>query len=1310
LDSLFEIPFDQFQRYEICRRLIKNYSDNHVGSLKILDVGGFHIGKDGKPWLPAVNFLSSHDVLVIDTIESAVDSYMKSDGRKLPFDDNSFDFVLTNDVLEHVNPNDREGFLNEILRVSKKYLIVNNPYYTSKNVMAEKIFNEYMIHALNSQHEMLSEHLMYGLPRIDFMENVFRKSQKSYAYYKSGDIDNWMQFMILRHELLSRNVQLDTISFMDSYMNQYAFESEMKLEEGYRVTFIVAKTSEETSLLQNNFLESMPVNTPLKVELPFASIGELYQLKNENEKKEKLDSYYHSFETITPRMKKGTLISQTFNCYSPGLHKIGVLVATYKELLAGTVKLTLEEKNTGTIISERIVSLQDFRDNCWYYMDFPTLFGSEGKLYDLKVEQLTSRPGISLYYSEQHSYGSLSIDSEVVNGSLTIQIFVKEMRAPEILAQTQQLLRDTTKEKEKFKIELEKALLHNFNLEQQKEVLGNQLSQLNNENIALQKEIQHTLTTQAEHVRKISNQLEIFSDSNVQKYEQVSRSLDESSNLIKLREQELKTVQQEIRETRQLLNEKVREVTVIQRTFSWRVTKPLRWATKKRRQAYKLIRAGLLFWKKNGLFKGPFVMIYKVAQIWKQEGSKGLQKKIVDSNPTLSHSRNMDFSSGYLTASKFNFDELITTAPPVQPHTKTVDIIVCVHNAYDDVKRCLISLIQHTRSPYRIIIVDDGSAEETANYLIHFAQTQNAMLIRNNQAKGYTLAANQGLRASYSDYSLLLNSDTIVSTNWLDYLVACGESSSQIGIIGPLSNTASWQSVPELLVNGDWADNELPIDVTINDMASLIAVNSQRLYPRIPFLNGFCLMIKRQLIDEIGYFDEETFGRGYGEENDYCIRAVKAGWELAVADDSYVFHAQSKSYSHERRMQLAQKADELLRTKHGQQIITDGVSVCRNDRVMEGIRARSEVMLERIQMIEDGRRKWEGRKIAIILPIMDAGGGGNVIIQEARTMLEMGIDVRIINLKRHQEYFERSYSGDPILVPVIFAHNEDEICIIASQFDAVIATAYHTVSWLYNCQEPIRCYYIQDFEPYFFEKGSSAYKKAWESYELFPDLVRLTKTKWNSMEVKKQIGVDSVIVGASVNIDLFRPRNRKHGNWPRRPLRIAAMIRPSTPRRNPKFTLEILKHMDQNYGDNIEIILFGCETDDPAFRKLPIDFKWINAGVLTRMQLALLLNEIDIFVDYSSFQAMGLTAMEAMACGAAVITPKQGGANSFIRNKENGIMVDVNNTEECLNALNELILNENFRTNIQRKAIFDICEMYPEKSAFNMLQAMFGTR
>ncbi len=646
---------------------------------------------------------------------------------------------------------------------------------------------------------------------------------------------------------------------------------------------------------------------------------------------------------------------------------------------------------------------------------------------------------------------------------------------------------------------------------------------------------------------------------------------------------------------------------------------------------------------------------------------------------------------------------------PVQIHQAAVDIIVCVHNALPDLQRCLEAVVRHTTLPYSLILVDDGSGPETRDYLSEFANAQGAVLLRNEEPRGYTRAANQGLRRSLADYAVLLNSDTVVTPEWLDRLIACAESDSRIGLVGPLSNTASWQSIPDIEFQGDWAANPLPVGMTVEEMGQLVARYSAHLYPPMPFLNGFCLLIRQQVIKDIGYFDEETFGAGYGEEDDYALRARKAGWSLALADNAYVYHAQSRSYSTDARKRLTKRAGILLAKKHGQQIISEGVAICRRNRVLEGIRTRSRVMLARQEWIKKGQAGFAGRHVLFILPIAAPGGGGNVVICEAMAMQEMGVDVRIFNLNVYRGGFERAYPA--LEIPVLYGERQ-HLVTLASGYDAAIATTNSSVGWLETIiprgGRPVRGYYVQGFEPYMYQPGTESFQTAWASYTLLPDLVRFTKTEWTRQEVRRQICVECTLVGPSVNIDLFRPRPRREPEWPDGPLRIAALVRPGTPYREPKLTMELLHQASRYYGADVEILIFGTSLDDPGFAELPLDFAWNLAGVLTQQQVARLLNEVDIFVDFSSHQAMGLTALEAMACGTAVIVPERGGAVSFARHEENSLVIDTSSYEACWHALQCLIEDRNLRSRLQRNALVEVCDFFPERPAFNILSALFN--
>ena len=253
--------------------------------------------------------------------------------------------------------------------------------------------------------------------------------------------------------------------------------------------------------------------------------------------------------------------------------------------------------------------------------------------------------------------------------------------------------------------------------------------------------------------------------------------------------------------------------------------------------------------------------------------------------------------------------------------TRAIDVIVCVHDALDDVQRCLESISRaRNDNQHRLIIVDDGSTSLTAEYLNRFSDaTPCCELHRNDVAQGYSKAANRGLAAATGELTILLNSDTIVTQNWAEKLSDAIFSTPGVGIVGPLSNAASYQSIPDYQGAGNQtAINALPSDLTPEDMNSNCEHwTAAHILPRVPLIHGFCFGITRPLIEKIGYFDEDNFPRGYGEENDYCFRATDAGFGLVVATHTYIFHAKSKSYAAHKRIPLMKAASRTFRRIHG---------------------------------------------------------------------------------------------------------------------------------------------------------------------------------------------------------------------------------------------------------------------------------------------------------------------------------------------------------------------------------------------------------
>lgn len=251
---------------------------------------------------------------------------------------------------------------------------------------------------------------------------------------------------------------------------------------------------------------------------------------------------------------------------------------------------------------------------------------------------------------------------------------------------------------------------------------------------------------------------------------------------------------------------------------------------------------------------------------------------------------------------------------------KHVTTVVCVHNALTEVKLCLAAIELYKIKNQDLIIVDDGSDKDTQDYLKNFAKTRDwVTLHRNKTAGGYTKAANKGLMMSKADLTILVNSDAIVTKDWVAKMLDVIEQNPGTGIIGPMSSAASHQSLPDhLSTKTQTAVNDIPDGLTPEDMNKYCEEWSPAVYaPQVPLVHGFCMGITRQVIDAIGYLDEKSFPRGYGEESDYCFRAGNAGFRLMVATHTYVFHAKSKSYADEKRIKLMKDGSETLASLYG---------------------------------------------------------------------------------------------------------------------------------------------------------------------------------------------------------------------------------------------------------------------------------------------------------------------------------------------------------------------------------------------------------
>jgi len=221
-----------------------------------------------------------------------------------------------------------------------------------------------------------------------------------------------------------------------------------------------------------------------------------------------------------------------------------------------------------------------------------------------------------------------------------------------------------------------------------------------------------------------------------------------------------------------------------------------------------------------------------------------------------------------------------------------VTIVVPIYNAPHDVEVCIERLLAYTPKFAKILLIDDCSPDERIGQILKKYQDVNSIrIMRNAENMGFTRTVNKGIDEAGEDDVILLNSDARVTPCWLEGMLTAAYSAPNIATVTAMSDRAGAFSAPKM---GN--DNKLPEEVDEITFARAFRRRSLGLYPRVPTGNGFCMFVRRKCIKSIGSLDAEAFPRGYGEENDFCMRAVRAGWINVIDDRTYVFHDRSKSF------------------------------------------------------------------------------------------------------------------------------------------------------------------------------------------------------------------------------------------------------------------------------------------------------------------------------------------------------------------------------------------------------------------------------
>ncbi len=212
-----------------------------------------------------------------------------------------------------------------------------------------------------------------------------------------------------------------------------------------------------------------------------------------------------------------------------------------------------------------------------------------------------------------------------------------------------------------------------------------------------------------------------------------------------------------------------------------------------------------------------------------------------------------------------------------------VSMVMLTWNQLDYTRNCLASIQQTVSLPYELIVVDNSSTDGTVDWLRQQAALDSRIsLLENPENRGFAGGNNQGMQLAKGSYILLINNDLLVFDQWLEGMLELFNRYPDVGIVGPMTDHASGlQVVPEA---AGLTAAELPAFVLrFRERWRGRVIPSRRVV-------GFCMLFKRELMDQIGLLDE-SFGSGNYEDDDYCLRAELAGYRNLLAGDLFVSHA-----------------------------------------------------------------------------------------------------------------------------------------------------------------------------------------------------------------------------------------------------------------------------------------------------------------------------------------------------------------------------------------------------------------------------------
>ncbi len=580
-------------------------------------------------------------------------------------------------------------------------------------------------------------------------------------------------------------------------------------------------------------------------------------------------------------------------------------------------------------------------------------------------------------------------------------------------------------------------------------------------------------------------------------------------------------------------------------------------------------------------------------------------------------------------------DEARATPPEIMSPgpAPTADVLLYIGPDAPDLTRCLDALNRCATGLSQVIAVDDGGTSVIREQLEAFRGDAvfPVTLIRNVTPAGLAPSLQRALELAPGDLVVVLDSSTVVTPLWVEGLIEAMQTWPEAGLITP--ETAPLPGEPG------------------RDLCALFDAALQRRQAPLegrdpPTISPGCFALTREALTKADPLEEAP-----------------------PNPTRLVAHLQDRLRNHKLKAVLAG-----------------------NTRVYTSSPPGLDPMVTAIQ------EHVPECKVLFLLPFRGHGGGIHSIVQEIMGLNRLGIFAQGAVRESDLAFYRNQYPSAPYSTFFGFSHDL-QLQSHARHFDIVAGTLFTSIQRLKQiCRDPsspLPGYYIQDYEPMFYDPSDPYVEEALESYRPIPGMFYFAKTEWLCRKVAAEHGVTVHRVKPSLDTAVYHPGTPR----PDEPFVISAMIRPQTPRRSPRETWEILRDVKRRFADRVHVIVFGSSDDDPFWQSVDRDIDFENRGVLTREEVAETLRQAHLFIDLSTYQAFGRTGLEAMACGCTAILPVNGGTTEYAEDEVNAFLCSVDEPGHVMQRITQLIEDPALRDRLQGAALKTANRYSIEKAA-----------